>query len=311
MTPEAAAWWGAVSGGLAGAGALFVLAHLRGRRIRLDDRLAPYLRPRGTGSSLLAAPAGGRASTTGWGGSWIAALAGIVGRHAGDAAELELRLARAGRDVTVEQFRATQVVWGVSSLAGALAVALLLAGTRGASPVALAVLVMLSGVLGALVPDRLLGAAVRRRDQRILLEFPTVAELLALAVGAGESPLAALDRVSRSARGELPSELGRVLAEIRAGVPLAVALDRLADRASLPVLTRFAEGVSLAIVRGTPLADVLRAHAQDVREAGKQELIEGAGRKEVLMMVPVVFLILPVTVVFAVFPSLVTLRLGP
>jgi tight adherence protein C len=38
--------------------------------------------------------------------------------------------------------------------------------------------------------------------------------------------------------------------------------------------------------------------------------MESGGRKEVLMMVPVVFLILPVTVVFAVFPSLLTLQIG-
>ena len=66
----------------------------------------------------------------------------------------------------------------------------------------------------------------------------------------------------------------------------------------------------MAVERGTPLADVLRAQAQDVREEGRRALMETGGRKEVLMMVPVVFLILPVTVVFAVFPSMVVLRVG-
>ena len=66
----------------------------------------------------------------------------------------------------------------------------------------------------------------------------------------------------------------------------------------------------MAVERGTPLADVLRAQAQDVREEGRRELMETGGRKEVAMMVPVVFLILPVTVVFAVFPSMVVLRVG-
>ncbi len=66
----------------------------------------------------------------------------------------------------------------------------------------------------------------------------------------------------------------------------------------------------MAVERGTPLAEVLRAQAQDVRETGRRALMESGGRKEVLMMVPVVFLILPVTVVFAVFPSIATLRIG-
>ena len=55
---------------------------------------------------------------------------------------------------------------------------------------------------------------------------------------------------------------------------------------------------------------MLRAQAQDVREEGRRALMESGGQREVAMMVPVVFVILPVTVVFAVFPSLVVLRVG-
>ena len=66
----------------------------------------------------------------------------------------------------------------------------------------------------------------------------------------------------------------------------------------------------MAVERGSPLGDVLRAQAQDVREEGRRALMQTGGRKEVLMMVPVVFLILPVTVVFAVFPGAVVLRVG-
>ena len=63
----------------------------------------------------------------------------------------------------------------------------------------------------------------------------------------------------------------------------------------------------VAIERGTPLADVLRAQATDVREVGKRALLEASGKKEISMMAPVVFLILPITVLFALYPGLVTL----
>jgi tight adherence protein C len=91
---------------------------------------------------------------------------------------------------------------------------------------------------------------------------------------------------------------------------VTTALDRLAARTGLAPLARFAEGVAVALERGTPLADVLRAQAQDVREEGRRALMESGGKRELAMMVPVVFLILPVTVVFAVFPSMVVLRVG-
>ena len=88
------------------------------------------------------------------------------------------------------------------------------------------------------------------------------------------------------------------------------ALAGVARRTSVVSVARFVEGVIVALERGTPLADVLRAQAQDVREMGRRELMEAAGRKEIQMMVPLVFGILPLTVIFAVFPGISLMRLG-
>src|SRR4029079_7196765 len=86
----------------------------------------------------------------------------------------------------------------------------------------------------------------------------------------------------------LVEELARVLADSRTGVPIVTALDGLARRTGLAVVARFAEGLAVALSRGTPLVDVLAAQAADVREAAKRALIETGARKEVLMMVPVI-----------------------
>ena len=69
-------------------------------------------------------------------------------------------------------------------------------------------------------------------------------------------------------------------------------------------------GDKLAMRSYTAGADVLHSQALDVREAGRRRLIEEGGKREIAMMVPVIFLILPVTVVFAVFPGIVAIRLG-
>src|SRR3954468_17228664 len=133
--------------------------------------------------------------------------------------------------------------------------------------------------------------------------------MLALAVAAGEGPVAALDRVVRRSGGELSRDLGVVLASVRTGEPVAQAFDGLARSSGLPLVARFAQGVAVAVERGTPLAEVLHAEAADVREAGRRELIEGAARKEIFMMVPVVFLVLPVTVLTAFWPGVIGLHL--
>ena len=87
------------------------------------------------------------------------------------------------------------------------------------------------------------------------------------------------------------------------------AFDGLAARTGVASIARFSEGLAVAIERGTPLVDVLHAQAADVREASRRELIESGGRKEVAMMIPVVFFILPVTVVFAFFPGYIGLHM--
>lgn len=224
--------------------------------------------------------------------------------------ELKARLLRAGADLTVEQFRAHQVVWGVGGLVLGTALAVLLAATRGSSPVALVVLIAAAGMGAALAKEYLLTRAISQREERIVAELPTIAELLALSVAAGEGAVGALERVSRSTHGVMSEELKATLAASRTGSPLAQALTALADRTGAIPLRRFADGVATAVERGTPLADVLRAQAQDVRSAGRRALMEEGGKREIAMMVPVIFLILPVTVIFAVFPGLTTIRLG-
>jgi Flp pilus assembly protein TadB len=62
---------------------------------------------------------------------------------------------------------------------------------------------------------------------------------------------------------------------------LPTALQGLADRTGLASLRRFVDGVVIAVQRGTPLADVLRAQAQDVREEGRRAIMEAGGRKAI------------------------------
>ena len=212
--------------------------------------------------------------------------------------------------MTIEEFRAEQVLWGaVGLLIGVGLSVLMLAANPHRPPVLLLLLCLVTAVSGVVARDYSLTQEVSRREQRMLSEFPTVAEMLALAVGAGEGPVSALERVTRTSKGELSKELGIALAQARAGATLVSALEDLAARTSLPTLARFVDGVAVAVERGTPLADVLRAQAVDVREASKRALLESGGKKEVAMMVPVVFFILPVTMLFALFPGFVSLRL--
>ena len=223
---------------------------------------------------------------------------------------LAARLRRAGIDQTVSAFRAEQILWAVSSVAllGVLSVIGLLENQL--SLWSGLMLIILGGVTGFLARDWWLGQIIVRREKQLIAEFPALAEMMALSVAAGESALASLERICRTSRGELAREFNDILAQTRAGSSLLVALNEFAQSTQIPALSRFVDGVAVAIERGTPLADVLRAQAQDVRDNAKRELLEVAGKKEIAMLAPVVFLILPLTVVFAIFPGLSLMKLA-
>ena len=305
--------WGVVLGLAAGLGLVMVGRRVAViRRPQLALRVLPYVRdvPR-VGLTTAGRPPTSAPTTAAVGvfGPLLRSVADAVERALGGASSVRRRLDRAGLPGTVHDFRIEQATWGLVALAGTAALCALRALAEPTNPVALVVLCLVAGATGVVARDTWLSSQVKKREARILEEFPTIAELLALAVAAGESPVAALDRVVRRSGGELSADLGRVLASIRTGEPVTVAFDRLAATTGLPLVSRFAQGIAIAMERGTPLADVLHAQAADVRESGRRNLIELAARREVAMMVPVVFLILPVTVLFAFYPGFIGLSL--
>lgn len=220
---------------------------------------------------------------------------------------IEVRLANAGR-YSVDQFRLEQAIStgvgaGVGLIAGAWAFA------SGTSPISIVLFTILGACFGALFWDRHLTRLVTNRKKRISQQLPAVAELLAFAVAAGESPVAAIERVSDSMGGELAQEFQSALAEIRAGASVERSLRDLMQRTASPDIERFVDGILLALERGSPLADVLRAQAADARATDRRSLLESAGRKDVAMLIPVVFFILPTVVLIAIFPGIQGLQL--
>ncbi|PMC76560.1 MULTISPECIES: type II secretion system F family protein [unclassified Brachybacterium] len=304
---------GMLLGLVLGVGLWLVLSRLPGLRTRdLDVRIDPYLR-RAPSAALLGTPrrrGRTRVVVENLLGPVAAKGIGILERLTGGAEQLERRLRLAGRRISTDSFRVEQVVLGAIGLVLGLVVALAAITLRGASPLLGLVIVALGALSGVLLRDYLLGVEIKRRASRMAREFPTVADLLALAVAAGESPIAAMERVARTSHGALPDEFAATVADIRSGTSIAQALASLGARTPLEALNRFGEGVSIAIERGTPLAEVLRAQAQDAREASKRDLMELAGQREIFMLVPVVFFVLPLVIIFAIFPGLAVLEIS-
>ena len=298
---------GVALGGVGAGGA--VLAYVSSpprNKAGLDERLRPYLRDTALPSRLLSR--GGRPLSAGRFErafqDTVRDIGARIDKVFGGTAGVRRRLDRLGNPITVNEFRTQQATWALGGLVVAVLVLVALS-TRAHRILAVQGLgLLVFGALGGVFArDQHLGMQVKKREAKMLAEFPTVAELIALAVSAGESPVGALERIVRLTNGELSVELERTLSDVRAGASITVALESLGARTGLLPLQRFADGVAVAVERGTPLADVLRAQAIDAREAGKRALLEAGGRKEIGMMVPVVFFVLPITILFMIFPG--------
>ena len=308
MSPEL--WTALALGITAGVGLWSVTASLPALgRPRLATRLAPYLldvsaearrlqRPAVIDPvpvlGLLAAPA-------------LDLFQRAFGSLLGSSGGAAVRLARAGRGWSVEGYRLRQLLWAVSGGLAGTGLGAVVAAANG-TPAALVAAPVVGALAGPLVRDRLLIVEGTRRAARIDSELPTVLEFLALSLSAGEGIRDGLRRVARVGSGTLAELIQRVVDESAVGVPLPVALTGLSDELRIPALTRALTHVVAALDRGSPLADVLRVQAADAREHARRGLMDAAGKKEIGMMIPLVFLILPTTVVIAVFPGIMVLQ---
>ena len=305
--------WATACGVALGLG-LWTLASLAPRmnRPRLARRVAPYIADiSATARESIAAPPPGPLPVVGLVLAPLLArgqrlLDGILG--GADATSRRLRQAGSRHDLAA--FRSRQLLASAAGTGIGIALAVAVGAAR---PVPLAVqlvIVVLCAVGGVLLPDRLLQRAANARLARLDAELPVVLEFLALCLSAGEGVLDAMRRVAKVGHGELAGELSGVVASVGAGLPFAETLGSLSRELELPAFTRCVDQLLGALDRGTPLAEVLRAQAQDARDEAKRRLIETAGKKEIGMLVPLVFLILPITVAFAIFPGIVVLQVG-
>jgi tight adherence protein C len=290
------------AGLLAGIGLILVMAWLAARRpLNLADRIGPFVGARGSAFAAADRTAS-LATVLGW------LRSSSMSDADTNARDLGLRLVRSGSSASVSQYRLERIVWcALGASAGSLAGAALASG--GTSPVGIVLLGVVGAVAGWSARDAALGRTVRTRQRSIEAHLPALADLLALAVASGASPAAALENAAGTMSGPLADEVADTVDDIRSGLPVDAAMRGLASRCGLPAVQRFVDGILIAVERGTPLADVMRAQADDVRVDQRRRLMELAGRKDVAMLVPIVFLVLPSVVLVAVFPGIQALHL--
>jgi tight adherence protein C len=155
---------------------------------------------------------------------------------------------------------------------------------------------------GYMLPNNWLQGRMRQRKEKILRALPDALDMLTICVEAGLAFESAMQRVSEQWKGALSDELGRVVAEIRLGVPRSQALRRLAQRCDVPDVSSFVAVLVQADAMGTSIAQVLRSQADQMRVLRRQRAEEKANQAPMKVVVAMLMFI---------FPALFVVILGP
>jgi Flp pilus assembly protein TadB len=134
-------------------------------------------------------------------------------------------------------------------------------------------------------------------------ELPTQIQLLTVLISSGISPARAIALLSTRSNSISCQKFAEVVQGIEGGESVVEALDKLVQRNQSLVLRRFITSLIFGIERGSSLTPILISQVRDARLASKSETLKRAGKAEIALLIPVVFLILPISILFALWPS--------
>jgi len=141
-----------------------------------------------------------------------------------------------------------------------------------------------------------------------LVDSAEFGDLLAVALTAGQNPRASIDTISEFLPTDFKEGISKAIRENAFGKPLMIALNEMSDEKGSRVLKPLIKQMETAIARGTPLAEVSRKFAEDQRLKFKNLLMKQAAAKEISMLFPVVFVVLPSVLAVAMYPALTVLQ---
>ncbi len=211
---------------------------------------------------------------------------------------IEKRLQRTGVSylLIAEQFVAIRIM---STISGFLAGIIIINALHQQQPI----WVLLSTILGYVLPDLWLSDNRKRRELAVIRAMPVYLDFITMAVQAGLNLQGALGQAMEKAPpSPLRNEFGTVLRDLRAGLTRADALRRMADRLDIKEVTSFVSAMIQAEKMGASLATVLSVQAEQRRNERFQRAEKLAMEAPIKLVGPLIIFIFPVTFIVLGFP---------
>lgn len=135
-------------------------------------------------------------------------------------------------------------------------------------------------------------------------ELAKILQMLAIMISAGESPVTALRYISQRSSGKLALLIKTSLGNYEQNRNLYKTLEFVSSATNSAQVRRLLNAVRISAERGSPMLDTLQNQVRSLNKEIKVNLLNRAGKSEIALLIPVVFLILPTSILFAVWPSI-------
>lgn len=198
-------------------------------------------------------------------------------------------------------------MWALSAISGVVLVAYIGANASNMTGTRLFALCVIFLPSFSLMPYVILRRKVINRQRQIVRGLPDALDLLVTCVEAGMGVDAAFAMVVEKSQGPLAETFARYLKEAGLGISRRQALTTVSERTGVPQLIGLAAAVSQGEELGTPIADVLRLQAEDLRADRRERAQSAAQRAPVLMTIPLVVCFMPAMAAVVIVPSVLNL----
>ncbi len=215
--------------------------------------------------------------------------------------KMERQLRMAGMYIGVSGFLVVRVLVALGLF---LTTALLLRSTELEAYVKL-LLMLAALMLGLLIPVYYMRFQIRSRQGSIKNQLPDMIDILTVSIDAGLSFDLALRRALDKFTGALKEEMTVTAMEIQMGKPRRVALTELGERNDVAELKSLASAVVQSEQMGTPIKQVLKTQAEQLRLSRKQYAQEKGMKASVKMLLPMVGFIFPVIFIILLGPTVI------
>ena len=173
------------------------------------------------------------------------------------------------------------------------------------SPGRIVILLVFSSAIGLALPTMILQVRANRRRRKMQEQFPVALDVFVRGLRAGHPIAAALDLLTVEMPDPIGSEFGLVVDEVTYGADLRDALQSMAERWDMEELRMFVVSLAIQIETGGNLAEILENLARVIRERAsmmmKVRALSSEGR-----MTAIILTVLPIfafTILFLINPS--------